>query len=64
MIISQVKTRGGYRGRGDIRPPLTDSGRGVAPPEFEMFCSYFQNSFSIACLSERNPSAKQEKYMS
>ena len=27
-------------GRGKIRPP----------PEFGIFCSYFQNSFSIACL--------------
>ena len=32
--------------------------------EFGIFCSYFQNSFSIACLRERNPSAKQEKYLS
>ena len=31
---------------------------------FGMFCSYFQNSSSIACLRERNPSAKQEKYLS
>ena len=37
-------------GRGDIRPP----------PEFGIFCSYFQNSFSKACLRERNPTAKQE----
>ena len=52
-------------GQGDIRPPLTDSGRGVSPPpEFGIFCSYFQNSFSIACLRERNPSAKHEKYLS
>ena len=33
-------------------------------PEFGFFCSYFQNSFSIACLRERKPSAKQEKYLS
>ena len=50
-------------GAGDIRPP-TDSGRGLAPPEFGILCSLFQNSFSIACLWERNPSAKQEKYLS
>jgi len=35
-----------------------------SPPEFGIFCSYFQNSFSIACLRERNPRAKQEKYLS
>jgi len=48
--------RGGYRGarRGDIRPP----------PKFGIFCSYFQNSFLIACLRERNPSSKQEKNLS
>ena len=34
------------------------------PPEFGFFCSYFQNIFSIACLRERNPSAKQEKNLS
>ena len=46
---------GGYRGGvGDILPP----------PEFGIFCLYFQNSFSIACFRERNPSAKQEKYLS
>ena len=39
-------------GGGGTFAPLTDS------------YSYFQNSFSIACLRERNPSAKQEKYMS
>jgi len=33
---------------------------GHSPPEFGIFCSYFQNSFSIACLRERNPIAKQE----
>ena len=49
---------------GHSPPPLTDSGRGVSPPELGIFCSYFQNSFSLACLRERNPSAKQEKYLS
>ena len=49
---------------GGHSPPLTDSGRGVFPPEFGIFCSYFQSSFSIACLRERNPSEKQEKYLS
>jgi len=35
--------RGGYKGRwGDIRPPLTDSGRSVAPPEISR-----QNMFPI-----------------
>ena len=34
------------------------------PPEFGIFCSYFQNSFSIACLRESNTSEKQEKYLS
>jgi len=58
--------RGGYRrggGRGTFAP-LTDSGRGVAPPEFGIFCSYFQNSFSIVYLRERKPRTKQEKYLS
>ena len=36
----------------------------ISPPEFGIFCSHFQNSFSIACLRERNPIAKQEKYLS
>jgi len=48
-------TKVGYRGGG---------GGTFAPPEFGIFCSYFQNKFSIACLWERNPSAKQEKYLS
>ena len=58
IMINQEKgngrcsDRGGYRGGGGTFAPLTDS------------YSYFQNSFSIACLRERNPSAKQEKYMS
>jgi len=30
-MVFDIKFRGGYRG-GDIRHPLTDSGRGVAPP--------------------------------
>ena len=51
-------------GRGNIRHPLTDIMWGVAPPEFGIFCSYFQNSFSTGCLRERNPSVKQEKYLS
>jgi len=38
--------------------------RGGAVPEFGICCSYFQNSFSIACLKERNPSAKQEIFFS
>ena len=50
-IGSGADTGGG--GAGDIRPP-----------EFGIFCSYFQNSFSIACLRERNSSAKQEKFLS
>ena len=45
----QGRIQGG--GQGDNRPP----------PKFRIFCSYFQNSFSKACLRERNPSAKQEK---
>jgi len=48
--------RGGYRGGGGTFAP--------PPPEFGLFCSYFQNSFSLACLGERNPSSKQEKYLS
>ena len=33
-VFSQGRTQGG--GKGAIRPPLTDSGRGVAPPwDFE-----------------------------
>jgi len=52
MICSGVET--GVGGGGTFNPP----------PEFGIFCSYFQNSFSIACLRERNPSAKQEKYLS
>ena len=39
----------------------TGGGGGTfAPLNLEFFCSYFQNSFSIACLRERNPIAKQE----
>ena len=48
--VSSGADTGGV-GKGDNRPP----------PEFRIFCSYFQNSFSKACLRERNPSAKQEK---
>ena len=47
--------------------PGADTGGGghsSPPPEFGIFCSYFQNSFSIACLRERNPSAKQERHLS
>ena len=53
LQILERSDRGGYRG-GEHSPP----------PEFGIFCSYFQNSFSITCLRERNPSAKQEKYLS
>ena len=42
--------------------PMVRGGYGgggtTAPPEI------FMNSFSMACLRERNPSAKQEKYLS
>ena len=40
---------------------IQGGGGTFAPPEFGILCSYFQNSFSVACLRERNPSAKQEK---
>ena len=53
LQILERSDRGGYRG-GEHSPP----------PEFGIFCSYFQNSFSIACLRERNQSAKQKKYLS
>ena len=42
--------RGGQRG-----------GANVSPPEFGIFCSFFQNSFSIACLRERNPRVQNRK---
>ena len=51
--------RGRYRGVGGHSLPS-----GGAPPLNLEFFFYFQNSFSIACLRERNFSAKQEKYLS
>ena len=38
----------------------TGDGGHSPPPEFRIFCSYFQNSFSIACLRERKPSANRK----
>jgi len=49
---------------GHLPPPDRFREGRSPPPEFGIFCSYFQISFSIACLSERTPSAKQEKYLS
>ena len=50
--------------RADTGGRIQGGGGTFAPPEFGIFCSDFQNCFSIACLRERNPSAKQEKYLS
>ena len=36
-------------GRGKFAPPNRFR-EGRSPPEFGIFCSYFHNSFSIACL--------------
>ncbi len=59
--LSQGRIQGGRR---DIRPPDRFREGRIPTPEFGIFCSFFQNSFSIACLRDRNPSAKQEIYLS
>ena len=65
LFIGTISNRGGYRGAGGHSPPdRFRKGRRPPPSEFGIFCSYFQNSFSIACLRERIPSAKQKKYLS
>ena len=53
-------SQGRIQGGGDILLPWQIQGGAY----LEILCSYFQNSFSISCLGERNPSAKQEKYLS
>jgi len=58
-----MQKQGRIQGGGGTFAPLTDSRRGVAPPEFGIFCSYFQNSFSRACLRERNPSSKKNIWL-
>ena len=58
---SRSRRRGGYRGgRGTFAPP--DRFReGHSPPlRFRIFCSYFQNSFSIM-LKEKKPKCKAGK---
>ena len=65
IIVVSTKLSGADTGGGGTFAPTDRFREGCSPPpEFGIFCSYFQNSFSIACLRERNPSAKQEKYLS
>ena len=52
-------------GRGDIRPPPLYSGRGSPLMNLEFFSLFFRIASQFSMLiRERNPSAKQDKYLS